>query len=346
MATATQTPVIFLPTLQRLGSTVDPTIDVQGIANAWDYHTYEGRDRVKRFLTNQLPKFSPSTLKLREDLVELQTPFEDLVWTQDYFTFDTTVGHASGIFRLVPLANGSWKGHMVFTNLEDLRGFPEKIRPSGNPEEIHGKSAEARKREQEHLDEEPSVIVVGGGQSGLDAAARLKALDVNVLIIERNERIGDNWRNRFPPNWPIYTPALKLADWLESYAHVFELKVWTSTRVVTVEPGTKGRKWSVKVVRGDGRERVFKVNHVVFALGISSDTVRMLNVPCREEFTGQVLHSSKHKGATDHLGKKVVVVDACTSAHDIRSDYADHSVDVMMVQRSCYAGAYGYPNKG
>ncbi|KAI6029336.1 FAD/NAD(P)-binding domain-containing protein [Pisolithus microcarpus] len=386
MATATQTFVTFLPTLQRLGSTVDPTIDAQAIAKAWftafanavsskdatavvelltdealwrdmlaltwDYHTYEGRDRVNKFLADQLPKFNPSTFKLREDLVELQTPFEDLAWIQGYFTFDTTVGHASGIFRLVPLANGSWKGHMVYTNLEGLRGFPEKIRPS-NPGENHGEPAEARKKEQEYLDEEPSVIVVGGGQSGLEASARLKALDVNALIIERNERIGDNWRNRyaslclhdpvwadhmpylpFPPNWPIYTPALKLADWLESYARVFELKVWTSTRVVSIEPGTKGRKWSVKVIRGDGRERVFEVNHVVFALGISSDTIRVPNIPRRDEFKGQVLHSSKHKLATDHLGKKVVVVGAGNSAHDICLDYADHGVDVTMVQRS------------
>ncbi|KAI6168813.1 FAD/NAD(P)-binding domain-containing protein [Pisolithus thermaeus] len=319
------------------------------LALTWDYHTYEGRDRVKKFLTDQLPKFSLSTFKLREDLVELQTPFEDLAWIQGYFTFDTTVGHASGIFRLVPLANGSWKGHTVYTNLEDLRGFPEKIRPSSHPEEIYGESAEAK---QERLEEEPSVIIVGGGQSGLDAAVRLRALDVNALIIERNECIGDNWRNRyaalrlhdpvwydhmpylpFPPHWPIHMPALKLADWLESYAHVFKLKVWTSTRVVIVEPGTKGKKWSVKVVRGDGRERFFEVNHVVFALGISSDTVRMPNIPCREEFTGQVLHSSKHKNAIDHLGKKVVVVGACTSAHDICSDYADHGVDVTMIQR-------------
>lgn len=156
------------------------------LALTWDYHTYEGRDTASRFLADQLLKY-PSTYELREDLVELQTRFEGLAWIQDYFTFDTTVGHTSWIFRLVLLANCSWKGHMVYTHLEDPRGFREKIRPS-NPEENHGESAEARKKEQEHLDEEPSVIVVGGGQSGLDAAARLKTLDVNALIIERNER--------------------------------------------------------------------------------------------------------------------------------------------------------------
>ncbi|KAI6105049.1 hypothetical protein EDD16DRAFT_1714140 [Pisolithus croceorrhizus] len=360
MAAAAQAPVTLLPTLQKLRSTVDPDIDAQAVAKAWfaafvgavsakdaiavvdllvddafwrdtlaltwDYHTYEGRDRVKEFLADQLPEFSPSAFRLHEGLVGLQTPFEDLAWIQGYLTFDTTVGHASGIFRLVPVANGSWKGHTVYTNLEDLKGFPEKIGSLRNQEANHGKWAEERRKEQECLDEEPSVIIVGGGQSGLEAAVRLKVLGVKALVIERNERVGDNWRKRyaalclhdpvwydhmpylpFPPTWPVYTPALKLADWLEFYAQSLELDVWTSTRVMSVEPGTKGKKWTVKVVRRDGRERLFEVNHVVFALGFSSDTIRMPNIPGQDEFKGQVLHSSKHKLASDHLHKKVVM---------------------------------------
>jgi len=51
------------------------------------------------------------------------------------------------------------------------------------------------------------------------------------------------------------------------------------------------------------------------------------------EFGGQILHSSQHHKATDHAGKKVVVVGACTSGHDISSDYYDHGIDVTMVQR-------------
>jgi cation diffusion facilitator CzcD-associated flavoprotein CzcO len=32
-----------------------------------------------------------------------------------------------------------------------------------------------------------------------------------------------------------------------------------------------------------------------------------------DEFEGQILHSSQHNKATDHVGKKVVVVGACNS---------------------------------
>ena len=73
----------------------------------------------------------------------------------------------------------------------------------------------------------------------------------------------------------------------------------------------------------------------------------------KDEFQGQILHSTQHDKATDHAGKKVAVVGACTSgealyftllrilqcsphspAHDICSDYADHGVDITMVQRT------------
>ncbi|KAH7888534.1 FAD/NAD(P)-binding domain-containing protein [Phlebopus sp. FC_14] len=376
-----------LPTLQKLGSTVDTHLDVHAVANAWftnfsqamrsqdvpavvdllvddvlwrdmlaltwDFRTFDGPDAVKQFLVDQLQRFNPSSFVLRTDLVELQQPYEDIKWIQAFFAFDTTVGHASGIFRLVPLANGSWKAHVVYTNLEDLKGVRELIGPLRNYQPNHGKWAASRAREREFLDEEPSVLIVGGGQSGLDVAARLKMLGLNALVVERNERIGDNWRKRyaalclhdpvwydhmpylpFPPSWPVYTPALKLADWLESYAHSLELNVWTSATVASVEPGTQGKRWSVRVIRGDEKERTFEVNHVVFALGIGSGVGRVPDIPGQEEFKGQILHSCKHSLATDHLGKKVAVVGACTSAHDICADYAEHGVDVTMVQRS------------
>jgi hypothetical protein len=50
-------------------------------------------------------------------------------WKQAFFDFETTVGIASGVFRVVYLADGSWKAHTVFTNLENLEGFPEQNGP-------------------------------------------------------------------------------------------------------------------------------------------------------------------------------------------------------------------------
>jgi cation diffusion facilitator CzcD-associated flavoprotein CzcO len=38
---------------------------------------------------------------------------------------------------------------------------------------------------------------LGAGQGGLTLAARLKQLGVASLLVDRNKRIGDNWRNRY-----------------------------------------------------------------------------------------------------------------------------------------------------
>ena len=92
------------------------------------------------------------------------------------------------------------------------------------------------------------MLVVGGGQAGLSIAARLTQLQVDTLIVDREQRIGDNWRNRyhalvlhnqvqvnhlpympFPPNWPTYIPKDKLATWFEAYAESMELNFWTGT---------------------------------------------------------------------------------------------------------------------
>ena len=53
-----------------------------------------------------------------------------------------------------------------------------------------------------------------------------------------------------------------------------------------------------------------------------------------EKFKGEVIHSSKFRVGSDYVGKKVVVVGACTSSHDICADLVLSGVSPTMVQRS------------
>ena len=129
--------------------------------------------------------------------MQLQRPYPDLAWISLMFDLSTSVGKASGIARLVPTPSGEWKAHVVYTNLESLTGFPEKIGSLRNRNPNHGKWESQRKKEIEFIDSDPVAIIIGGGQSGLEIAARLKALDIPALVLEHNARIGDNWRNRY-----------------------------------------------------------------------------------------------------------------------------------------------------
>ena len=184
----------------------------------WDFRTFSGLPAITKFLNDRLGSTKPHALKLREDAYfGLQRPAPDLAWINFFFDFETEIGIASGIVRLVPTANGEWKAHTVFTNLESLKGFPEKVGPlRDSAAHHHEKWADRRKKEIEFADKDPTVLIIGGGQSGLGLAARLKALDVSTLVVEKNARIGDNWRNRYD--------ALRLHDPVCEY--LFHPHIW------------------------------------------------------------------------------------------------------------------------
>lgn len=60
----------------------------------------------------------------------------------------------------------------------------------------------------------------------------------------------------------------------------------------------------------------------------------MPDMPQKDEFRGQVYHSSEFRSGKDFKGKKAIVVGACNSGHDIAADFYRNGADVTMVQRS------------
>ncbi|KAI5299229.1 hypothetical protein KEM56_003409 [Ascosphaera pollenicola] len=195
------------------------------------------------------------------------------------------------------------------------------------------------------------------GQSGLDTAARLGAYGISCLIVERNPRIGDNWRNRyrtltthdpvvtchmpyleFPKNWPQFTPKDKLADWFEAYASIMELNVWTNSSVVGGTFDKKNQAWSIDVQKnaaGTTKQVTLHPRHVVWATGHSGEP-KIPQFPGQDKFEGEVYHASKHHDASqqDVKGKKVVVVGTGNSGHDIAENFYLNGADVTMLQRS------------
>ena len=49
------------------------------------------------------------------------------------------------------------------------------------------------------------VIIVGGGQAGLSTAGYCKSLELDAVIVEKNNEIGDNWTNRYASLY-LHTP--------------------------------------------------------------------------------------------------------------------------------------------
>lgn len=49
----------------------------------------------------------------------------------------------------------------------------------------------------ESIDLPPTVLIVGGAQSGLGLASHLQQLHVPTLVVEKTQRLGDKWRQRY-----------------------------------------------------------------------------------------------------------------------------------------------------
>ena len=122
-----------------------------------------------------------------------------------FFLFETRVGRGRGLVRLTPAdtSGHQWKAFTFYTSLQELKGHEERTgrtRPRGVD---HGEQTvrqvwlEKRSQLQNMEGVEPAVLVIGGGHGGLNIAARLGMLDIPTLIIEKNERVGDNWRKRY-----------------------------------------------------------------------------------------------------------------------------------------------------
>ncbi|MEN9888968.1 MAG: 4-hydroxyacetophenone monooxygenase [Pseudomonadota bacterium] len=318
------------------------------VAFTWNIRTQEGHGAIRDMLAARQADTAASNFQLEGEATEADGV------TDAWFTFETRVSRGRGHLRLK--ADKAWT---LLTTMVELKGFEEKKGPRRIKGAEHGvhkdrKSwLELRQEEQARLgyDEQPYVLIIGGGQGGIMLAARLRRLGVPTIVVEKNARPGDSWRNRykslclhdpvwydhlpylpFPDDWPVFAPKDKVGDWLEMYTKVMEINYWGSTTAKKASFDEAKGEWTVVVDRA-GQEVTLKPKQLVFALGVSGYP----NVPKiagAETFQGDQHHSSKHAGPEQYAGKKCVVLGSNNSAHDICAALWEHGADVTMVQRS------------
>lgn len=318
------------------------------VSFTWNIATFEGTEAISGMLAGTLAATRPSNWKLDG------APAEADGLTECWLTFETSAGRGKGHVRLK-----DGKVYTLLTTLKDLNAHPwqeGRQRPRGVEHgSFQGRRHHGDRRSAE-LDalgnsEQPYCLIIGGGQGGMSLGARLASIGVPYLILEKNSRAGDSWRNRypslclhdpvwydhmpyipFPEGWPVFTPRDRMADWLEMYAKVMELNYWTNAACTDAVFDPREERWTVNVMR-DGHNIILSPAHIVFATGMSGYP-NIPEFPGRGEFHGEQLHSSKFPGGTEFAGKRCVVIGSNTSAHDICSDLWENGADVTMVQRS------------
>ncbi|RHZ55394.1 hypothetical protein CDV55_105470 [Aspergillus turcosus] len=333
---------------------------------SWDYRTIKGRENIASFLEDSarlvqidIDQSSP----FRAPHVGPIDAFGEITGVEFFTTFANDVGHGRGVVRMAE-KDGVWKIFTIFTTLQELKGHEEAVnarRPLGVQHGGHldrNNWQDRRISDSEFEGKSPVVLVVGAGQSGLSVAARLKMLNVDTLVIDEEDRIGDNWRRRyhqlvlhdpvwfdhmpylpFPSSWPIFTPKDKLAEFFEAYAKLLELNVWTRTKLKSSSWSDDQKQWTIVLERrrddGSVESRTVHPQHVIQATGHSGEK-SLPRFKGMDSFKGdRICHSSEFKEANPaSKGKKAVVVGSGNSGHDIAQDFYEKGYDVTMVQRS------------
>jgi cation diffusion facilitator CzcD-associated flavoprotein CzcO len=331
------------------------------LALTWRIQTVSGSDTVVRELAASAARSGATRFK-----IDLQrTPPRTVTRAgtdaiEAIFTFETREGRGSGMLRLTPAAGDrrTRKAWTLLTSLDELKGHEEgagRARPPGKAyaRDFRGPNwLDLRKAAAAYADRDPTVLVVGGGQAGLSIAARLMQLGVDTLIVDREPRIGDNWRKRyhalvlhnqrhvnhlpympFPPTWPSYIPKDMLASWFEAYVEAMELNYWAGTEFEGGHYDDATKRWCVVVRRADGATREMHPHHVVMATGVSG-IPNIPEIPTLRSFAGKVLHSSQYEDGEAWSGKNALVIGSGNSGHDIAQDLHSAGAKVTLVQRS------------
>ena len=229
------------------------------LAATWEVKTVSGLRNILALIESFTPDTRPYGFQITQDHAAPRAVARAGVEViEAIFCFETRVGRCFGVIRLTPPTSNTdqLKAWSLLTKLEEIKGFEEQLdrnRPSGESYSRDFKGPnwrDLRDIDVRYEERSPAVVVIGAGPAGLSIAARLRQLTVDTLVLEKNERVGDNWRNRyhtltlhnqvqvnhlpyipFPPTWPTYIPKDKLAGWFETYVEAMELNVWTATEV-------------------------------------------------------------------------------------------------------------------
>ena len=318
------------------------------ISLTWNIKTCEGRKAIGQMLATVLLQTGMFGLELSSDAQQSGDTIE--AW----FTFRTTVARGKGHLRLK-----GGKGFTVLTTMTELIGHEEKGGPTREKGITHGAFKnreiwlERKTAENSALGTtlQPYCVIIGGGQGGIALGARLKRLGVPTIILEKNRRAGDSWRNRyrslvlhdpvwydhlpyipFPEHWPVFTPKDKMGDWLEAYVSLMELNYWYSSECLKACYDSKLKLWTVTIDR-EGHEVVLKPTQLVFATG-SYGPPREPKIPGQDSFQGEFYHSSRYQSGAPYRDKSCIVIGANSSGHDVAADLWENDADVTMIQRT------------
>ena len=193
------------------------------------------------------------------------------------------------------------------------------------------------------------VAVIGAGVSGLAAAKELRAAGLEPTVFERSSRLGGLWYfdeavpggggpayrslhtnisrhamgfsdHPMPDPFPDFPSHRQVLGYLESYSSRFGIDRDLHLEHEVVSANRHGRRWNL-MVKAAGRERSELFDALVVASG-RHQTPRWPEIAGRDEFRGQVLHSTSYSDPEPFAGRSVLIIGTGSSGVDIAEELA------------------------
>jgi putative flavoprotein involved in K+ transport len=318
------------------------------LAFTWNIHTAEGHDAIGSMLSTCLTEIAPSAWKIDQMLESGDSVQQALL------SFETRVARCSAVLRL--RGGRCWT---LLTAASELIGFEENIRArrmNGAPlrykrGRLNWKADRDHRRAELGITQQPYCVIVGAGQAGLGLGARLKQLGVPTLIIDKRERPSDTWRERyatlslhspvwydhmpylpFPETWPHFPSKDQVAAWLDAYAIIMDLDIWTGAKCIGSRYDETATEWQLSIVR-EGRPFELRPKQLVFAGGFW-DAPHTPEIRGQDCFEGRQFHVANLHGVENCDGLRSIVIGAGTSGHDVSAQLWEAGSEVTMIQRS------------
>lgn len=194
------------------------------------------------------------------------------------------------------------------------------------------------------------IIIVGAGQYGIVASYFLKQQNCDFLVLEKNGRVGDNWRKRFE-SMKLFSPAKynalpglsialdpgvrptknQMADYFERYIEHFDIPVSTNHEVTYITK--EGSVFRLYTAQGE-----FTSDKIIIANGISQKPI----VPSwLSKLAIPHIHTRNYRNPVSVKGKKVLVAGEGNSSAQIAGELVKYfDVDWAREQQKKFASLY------
>jgi putative flavoprotein involved in K+ transport len=193
---------------------------------------------------------------------------------------------------------------------------------------------------------ENDIVIVGGGPAGLSTAGALKAIGLDAVVLDKDDRIGGSWMARYerlhlhtvrafsglahfpiPRQFPKYISKDQYGQYLQDYARHFDLKCILNSHVCKVRATDDGQAHHLIV---ETESESWRSRAVVMATGQFGVPV-LPKWPGIEEYKGHVIHSVKYKTGRDYAGQRVLVIGAGNSGAEIAADLSEQGAAYVAI---------------